>query len=72
MLLLVSLGVAVESPFEIAERDDEAGPPVNEAKFEDVVLEERPKTVTLNESTTTTSSAHSTLETAAAIFSASL
>src|SRR3974377_947771 len=46
LLLLVSLGVAVESPFEIAEPDDEAGPPVNEAKFEDVVLEERPKAVT--------------------------
>ena len=44
--LFVALGVAIERAFEISERDDEAGPAVDEAELEDVVLEERPQAVT--------------------------
>src|SRR5262249_37169534 len=40
--LFVTFGVAIKRAFEISERDDEAGPAVDEAKFEDVVLDEGP------------------------------
>src|SRR5262249_11497796 len=43
--LLVALGVAVERAFEIAERDDEAGPAVAIAALEHVVLDEGPRPV---------------------------
>ncbi len=38
--LLVTLGVTVERAFEITERNDKAGPAVDEAQLEYVVLEE--------------------------------
>src|SRR5579863_7267999 len=43
--LLVALGIAVIGPLEIAEGDDEAGPAVNKSALENVMLEERPKSV---------------------------
>src|SRR5690242_1051842 len=41
----VAFGVAIERAFEISEGDDEAGPAVDEAKLEDIVLDERPRTM---------------------------
>ena len=38
--LFVAFGVAIECAFEISERDDEAGPAVDESELEDIVLEE--------------------------------
>src|SRR5690242_13312525 len=43
--LLVALGVAIIGSFEIAEGDNEPGPAVDEAKLEDIMLEERPRCV---------------------------
>src|SRR5579884_2643812 len=40
--LLVALGVAIEGSFEIAEGNDEAGPAVDEAALDEVMLEECP------------------------------
>src|SRR5450830_728118 len=41
----VALGVAIERAFEVSERDDEAGPAVDEAELENIMLEERPQAV---------------------------
>src|SRR5262245_10955696 len=43
--LLVAFGVAVERAFEIAQRDDETRPAVDEPELEYVVLQERPDTM---------------------------
>src|SRR5262245_10960517 len=42
---LIALGIAVKGHFKIAERDDEAGPTVNEAGLDEVVLHEGPDRV---------------------------
>src|SRR6516165_135038 len=42
LVLLVALGVAVECALEIAERDDEAGPPIQVAALEEEMLDECP------------------------------
>ena len=41
----VAFGVAVEGALEISQGDDEAGPAVDEAALEDVMLDERPQAV---------------------------
>src|SRR5262245_21324714 len=43
--LLVALGVAVERALEVRQRNDEAGPAVDEAALEDVEPDERPQAV---------------------------
>src|SRR5689334_21798573 len=40
--LFVAFGVAVEGALEIAERDDETRPTVDEAAFENIMFEKRP------------------------------
>src|SRR5437016_5687608 len=41
----IAFGVAIECAFEISESNDESGPSVDEAKLEDIVLDERPRAV---------------------------
>src|SRR5580692_4661033 len=42
LLLFIALGVTIERALEVSECDDEAGPAIDETALENVVLEERP------------------------------